>query len=65
MTTICVPSDCTLHEAIRRSNQCDTQTTILLKKGEYDIKARRSLICIQKYACDFESEKVIERMLKL
>ncbi len=49
MTTICVPSECTLHEAIRRSNQCDTQTTILLKKGEYDIKARRSLICIQKY----------------
>jgi len=49
MLTICVPSDCTLKEAILRSNRCDTQTTIFLEKGRYDIEARRSLICVQKY----------------
>jgi len=46
---IYVPTDCTLHEAIRRSNQCNTQTIILLEPGEYDIKAHCSLVCIQKY----------------
>ena len=49
MTSIYVPSDCTLKEAILRSNRCDTQTTIFLEKVIYDIQARRSLICVQKY----------------
>lgn len=49
MTSIYVPSDCTLKEAIFRSNRCDTQTTIFLEKDIYDIQARRSLICVQKY----------------
>lgn len=49
MEILYVPADFTLKEAIARSNECETETTIFIETNNYNIEDRLSLNCIQNY----------------